>query len=222
MTYHLVGDSTVADGKPGEYPLAGWGGYLAERTQVTVKNWAVGGASTETFLAEGWWRDLLQEVHDGDTLLLQFGHNDEKDPTNLAARGGYADRLRGMVADTRARGAQPILATSVERRTFRGDSVWPSHGDYPNAVRDLAHELDVPLIDLTVFTIWLYEDLGPETSRHLLSNYEPGQYPDWPDGLEDDTHFHEDGARKVAAFVAQSISAIERQGADEPARPRRS
>lgn len=217
MTYHLAGDSTVAP-MTGEGPMSGWGHFLGEFLAAPVRNLAFGGATTESFIASGTWEELLDEVVEGDTVVIQFGHNDQKEPAILAARGGYAQRLQRFVREARGRGARAVLCTSCERRWFDGAAVVPTHGDYPNAVRDLARELDADLIDLTVFTTWLYEDLGDEGSRALLSHYAPGETTDWPDGLTDDTHFRIAGARKVAAFVARSLRAIERRDGDRPAR----
>jgi lysophospholipase L1-like esterase len=216
MTYHLVGDSTVAACPPVEHPMSGWGAHLAPLVDAPVGNRAVGGSTTEDCLREV-WPGLLPEIAAGDTVLIQFGHNDQK-RAHLDARGGYTERLRAMVADVRDRGGAPVLCTSVERRWFEGDRVTPTHRDYPNAVRDLAHELDVPLIDLNAFTTWLYEDLGPDGSVALLCHFAPGEHPHWPDGLDDDTHFHERGARRIAAFVGRSLRAIQRRDGDAPAR----
>lgn len=218
MTYHLAGDSTVAPMKPGEEPMSGWGHALDAFVDAPVRNLAFGGATTESFLASGSWERLLSDVVAGDTVVIQFGHNDQKHPALLASRGGYTDRLRRFVAEARERGAGAVLCTSVERRWFDGEHVVPSHGDYPNAVRDLAHELDVPLIDLTAFTTWLYEDLGDAASAGLLSHYAPGETTAWPEGLADDTHFRLEGAQRIAAFVARSLRAIERLDGGLPAR----
>lgn len=210
MTYHLAGDSTVAACPPAEFPMSGWGALLDAHVDAPVRNLAVGGGTTES-CRETYWPELLAGLAPGDTVLIQFGHNDQKQPELLGARTGYAERLRSMVAEVRAREAQPVLCTSVERRRFVGDRLEPSHGDYPDTVRDLAHELDVPLIDLQVFTSWLYEDLGVEDSRSLLSHYPRGLHRTWPDGLVDDTHFQRRGADKIAAFVGWSLRAIERR-----------
>lgn len=218
MTYHLAGDSTVAPPKPDELPMTGWGSYLEPVVGAPVRNLAFGGATTASFLASGTWETLLAEVAPGDTVVVQFGHNDQKEPELLASRGGYTDRLRRMVTDAAARGATAVLCTSTERRWFDGDRITPTHGDYPNAVRDLGHELDVPVIDLAAFTTWLYEDLGAEASRDLLSHFAPGEHPLWPAGLADDTHFHERGARRIAAFVGWSLRAIERRDGDQPSK----
>jgi len=214
VTYHLAGDSTVAPAKPEELPMTGWGSYIEPVVGAPVRNLAYGGATTESFLADGSWDRLLGGVEPGDTVVIQFGHNDQKNPGLLASRGGYRDRLERMVLQARERGAVAVLCTSTERRWFDGDRVTPTHGDYPNAVRDLAHELDAPLIDLTAFTTWLYEDLGPEASRTLLSHFAPGEHSAWPHGLADDTHFHERGARRIASFVGWSLRAAERRDGD--------
>ncbi|HEX5856560.1 MAG TPA: rhamnogalacturonan acetylesterase [Microbacterium sp.] len=216
MTYHLAGDSTVAACPPEERPMSGWGPHLAPHVDRPVRNLAFGGATTESFLASGSWATLLSGITTGDTVLLQFGHNDQKEPELLAARGGYTERLTVMVAEAEERGADAVLCTSTERRWFAGDRVAPMHGDYPNAVRDLARALDVPLIDLTVFTTWLYEDLGPEASTALLTHFAPGEHELWPDGIADDTHFDEYGAKKIAAFVGRSLRAIQRLDGDRP------
>lgn len=217
MTYHLAGDSTVAP-RTGESPMSGWGHFLGEYVDAPVRNLAFGGATTESFVSSGSWDALISEVGDVDTVVIQFGHNDQKEPGLLDARGGYAARLRRFVSEARERGATAVLCTSCERRWFDGDAITPTHGDYPNAVRDLAVELGTGLIDLNVFTTWLYEDLGDDASRALLSHYAPGETTDWPDGLADDTHFRVEGARKIAAFVARSLRALERRDGDQPAR----
>jgi lysophospholipase L1-like esterase len=217
VTYHLAGDSTVAPMTPGEEPMAGWGECLGQFVDLAVRNLAFGGATTESFIASGRWTQLIEQVGAEDTVLLQFGHNDQKEPMLLASRGGYTDRLQRFVSEVRARDARAILCTPCERRWFVGDTITPTHGDYPNAVRDLAHRVDVPLIDLTAFTTWLYEDLGEGASRSLVSHYAPGETTAWPEGLIDDTHFRLDGARRIAAFISRSIRAIERKdGNQEP------
>ena len=216
MTIHLAGDSTVASAKPDEAPLSGWGGCLGRFVSVPVVNHAVGGATTESFIAEGRWAALLVGVKPGDRVLIQFGHNDQKEPL-LDARGAFRDRLSGFVDDVRDRAAEPILLTSVERRLFEGKRLRPSHGPYPQTVRDLAQERQLGLIDLTVFTTWLYEWLGPDDSRSLFVHVEPGEHAAWPKGNADDTHFRTEGATAIAAYVAQALAALDGLGADQPA-----
>ncbi|UVY84903.1 rhamnogalacturonan acetylesterase [Brachybacterium sp. NBEC-018] len=216
MTYLLAGDSTVAACPPEEAPMSGWGAFLGEHVDAPVVNRAVGGGTTESCLRDV-WPALLDGVADGDTVLLQFGHNDQKQPLTLGARGGYTRRLRRMVEAVHARGGRAVLCTSVERRRFREGRLVPSHGDYPDAVRDLAAELRVPLIDLQGFTAWWYEDLGEAASAGLFCHLAPGESARWPEGLRDDTHFREAGARRIAAFVGRGLRGIERRDGHLPA-----
>jgi lysophospholipase L1-like esterase len=218
MTIHLAGDSTVAPTDHGatsghtEIPLLGWGDELAAFTGDVVRNHAIGGATTESFRAEGRWEALLAELRPGDTVVIQFGHNDQKEPDELAAEGGYTDRLAQFVAEARVNGARPVLATSVERRLFDDDGAlrW-SHGPYPAAVRALGHELDVPVLDLTAFTRWLYGWLGREASAALFPHgaaAAAGLVVD--DALgKDNTHFTTAGARAVARYVGEALASLD-------------
>ncbi|MFI2102855.1 rhamnogalacturonan acetylesterase [Isoptericola sp. NPDC019693] len=229
MTIHLAGDSTVAPTDSGrtsgypEIPLLGWGDELAPFTDQVVRNHAIGGATTASFRAEGRWDALLAELRPGDTVVIQFGHNDQKEPDELAAEGGYTDRLAQFVAEARANGARPVLATSVERRLYDGDARdaalrW-SHGPYPAAVRALGHELDVPVLDLTAFTRWLYGWLGRDASAELFPHgaaAAAGLPVD--DALrKDNTHFTTAGARAVARYVGEALASLEGvHDAEEP------
>ena len=220
MKILLAGDSTVATCPTHEYPMSGWGAQLAQHVHTwgSVHNFAKGGASTESFRAEGLWDALLELAGAGDLVLIQFGHNDQKRP-HLAARTGYAANLRTMVAEVGALGAVPVLCTSVERRHFLAGAVAgaaPAAGarlehsleDYPEVVRELAAELHVPLIDLNSWTRGLYTRLGVEGSKSLFCHFGPGEHAHWPDGLADNTHFHVDGARLVAEHVSSQLTSL--------------
>jgi lysophospholipase L1-like esterase len=212
MTVRLAGDSTVAPPKPDEHPLSGWGGYLHEFVAEPVANYAVGGATTASFIEEGRWADLVADLEPGDTVIIQFGHNDQKARPLADAMAAYRERLTGFVADVRRHGGMPVLATSPERRLFTDDVLRYSHGAYPQLVRDLGRDCDVPVIDLTVFTRWFYTWLGRDDARCLFVHFGPGESEHWPDGVHDDTHFNDHGARALAAFVAHGLDAARRVG----------
>lgn len=202
MKIHLIGDSTVAPGPLDDSGVAGWGAALHEYVDLRVENWAIGGATTASFVAEGRWDAALAAIESGDLVLLEFGHNDQKEPS-LAAEGGYRTNLVAFVAAIRHVGARPVLLTSIERRLFTDDgTLRVSHGPYPRAVRRLAHEEGIDLIDLTVFSRWLYKKLGPEESWRLFGHSNPD------DGSPDNTHFGAAGAREFAAYVAEELRAI--------------
>lgn len=224
MTIHLAGDSTVAPTDHGrtsgraDLPLLGWGDELAGHFEEPVRNFAVGGATTRSFREEGHWDRLTAELRPGDTVVIQFGHNDQKDPDQLAAEGGYRTRLTEFIAETRAAEALPVLATSVERRMFdEAGALRHSHGPYPAAVRTLGRELDVPVIDLTAFTRWLYPWLGEEASAALFVHGAAAAR-----GIEvdealskDNTHFTTAGAAAVAAYVAEALRTLRGVGDDQ-------
>lgn len=105
-----------------------------------------------------------------------------------------------------SRNAQPVLVTPIARRHFdqNGDLV-DTHEVYSELTREVAQSQNVPLIDMDLKSQELLITLGPEKSRFLYNHLEPGQNPNYPNGLEDDTHFNELGARKMAELVLEGI-----------------
>lgn len=209
---HLAGDSTMAD-KPVDppNPERGWGQLLPRyfREPAMIVNHAQNGRSTKSFIAEGRWQTLVDALRPGDWAIIQFGHNDQKveDPTRYAGPdGGFRDNLRRFVQEVRAKGATPILAPPVARRRWNetGELV-DTHGAYPEAVRAVATELNVPLLELNRLTTELEQGHGVEGSKRLHLWIPAGVYTRKPDGYQDDTHYSEYGADRVAALAVQEI-----------------
>jgi pectinesterase len=212
---HLVGDSTMADKANLDYPERGWGQALRAwmRPPWRLINHAVNGRSTKSFRTLGDWQRTLDQVHAGDWVLIEFGHNDEKraDPARYADPAtDYPENLRAFVREVRAKGAHPVLATPVVRRDWddRGQLV-NTHGAYPAAVRAVAAEDQVPLLDLEALTRELVTKLGPEKSKGLYQVFAPGEHPLLPDGKTDNTHFRPAGARDVAALAVGEIRRLQ-------------
>jgi pectinesterase len=210
-TLFLAGDSTMADKPNPDHPERGWGQLLRELVLPPLKldNRAVNGRSTKSFRDEGHWEAILEALKPGDWVLIQFGHNDEKqaDPTRFTApEGEYRANLERFVHETRGRGANPILATPIVRRRFGPDGTFQdSHGDYPRAMRAVAIAEGVPLLEMEDATRELVRGLGPEGSKALFLHFAPGAHPLLPEGLADDTHLSEQGARKVAELARREI-----------------
>ncbi len=209
---HLVGDSTMADKPPlPVFPERGWGQLLREFMQEPARlvNHAANGRSTRRFVDEGRWAHLLTQLTAGDFVIIQFGHNDQKDddPRRYApAQTDFKAFLRSFIADVLAKGATPILATSVARRKFGKDGrVVQTLADYPQALRDVAAETGVALIDMNVLTTEQIQALGPEASKALFMHIPPGRYDALPQGRVDDTHYVEEGARATAALAVQAL-----------------
>ena len=206
---YLAGDSTMAI-KQLDLPERGWGMALNGlfKDAAMIQNHAVNGRSTRSFIDEGRWARLVAALQPGDFVLIQFGHNDEKveDPlrgTDPATT--FRDNLRRFIREVRAKQASPILATPVARRKFDKDGkLQPTHGAYPDAIRTVAAEEKVPLLDLEHATSAWLTSVGDEPSKKFFMWIAPGAHPLIPGGRKDDTHFVEAGAVHVAGLaVAQ-------------------
>ncbi|MED2943396.1 rhamnogalacturonan acetylesterase [Bacillus swezeyi] len=207
VAVYLAGDSTAADCPPHEAPMAGWGQLLPLyfTSEAKIVNLAKGGASSNRFITEGRLDDIAGRLAEGDYVLIQFGHNDQKaygtDPFT-----SYQAHLARYVKAVRAKQAFPVFVTPVHRRYFdENGSVVNTLGDFPKAMIELAENLDVPLIDLWSKTKALYESFGIEGSKRLFVHFLPNEHPHYPDGIEDNTHFSENGARQIAKLVTEGI-----------------
>ncbi len=210
----LIGDSTAAEYKEFDRPLNGCGQKLNLffNENVVIHNFAVSGSSTKRFRDNLMWKKVYECLHGGSYLFIQFGHNDEKmDSTRHAAAGGaYNDNLKRYIIEARSKGAIPILLTPISRRKFDNEGhIINTHGEYPAEMKQVALEMNVPLIDLTDLTKTLIESYGVEESKILFRWVEPGEYPAYPDGMKDNTHLTSLGAEEVSKLVAEEIKKID-------------
>ena len=201
-TLYLAGDSTVTD--QGTAPSASWGQMLPRffGADVVIANHAESGESLKAFVTESRLDKLLSTLKSGDWVMIQFGHNDQKvqwPQTYVEAATTYRSWLRTYIAEIRRRGAAPILVTSPERRNFdAAGHIVPTLGDYPDAVRAIAREESVALIDLNSMSISFYEALGPEVSPRAFA-----------DEGRDSTHHNEYGAYALARMVVEGLRAAD-------------
>ena len=201
-TLYLAGDSTVADQAAAS--AASWGQMLPRffAPRIAVANHAESGETLKSFVTALRLEKLLANLRPGDWVMIQFGHNDQKPQwpqTYVEAATTYRSWLRVYLAEVRRHGATPILVTSPERRNFDGAGhIVPSHGDYPRAVREVAAEEDVALIDLEDMTRRFYEALGAGRAARAFAD----------DG-RDRTHHDEYGARSLARMVVEGIRAAD-------------
>lgn len=215
-TIYLIGDSTMADKAISTYPETGWGmafKYYFDST-IIVDNRAQNGRSTRTFVEEGRWKDVLSVLKKGDYVLIQFGHNDEvATKRSYTPPAQYISFLKQFIKDSKSKGAFPVLITPVTRRSFTktqtgADSLIDTHKVYGQLVRQVAKAQQVPLIDLEKLSMDLLSKFGAKNSALLYNHLTAGENPHYPKGHEDNTHFNELGARKMAEIV---INAIARQ-----------
>jgi len=219
-TVFLAGDSTMAEKLPEKRPETGWGEMLQahlDPTRVQVDNRARNGRSTRTFIEEGRWQAILDSLQPGDYVFIQFGHNDgsEEKKDRYTPPAQYRENLLRFVNEVRAMDAHPVLFTPVMRRRFdENGNFFDAHGAYPGLVRSVAKEMRVPLIDMHRDSGALLLELGPEASKSLYLILAPGESPNYPEGLEDNTHFSPEGASVMAAMAVQAIRHSQMELAD--------
>jgi len=191
-TIFIAGDSTVTD--QGSPPWAGWGQMmpLLFKPGVATANYADSGESAGSF-AHSFLPKIWGVIRSNDFLFVQFGHNDEKGYDTTT----YTNYLATYISGARQRGALPVLITPVERRRFDSDgNALDTHGSYPGAMRQLAADQGVPLIDLQASSKAYFQYLGPEGTKQVF-NYAPG--------YADNTHFQEYGGVQIARLVVEGI-----------------
>jgi lysophospholipase L1-like esterase len=197
-TLYLAGDSTVSD--QAVAPNASWGQFLTRyfRDDVAVANHAESGETLKSFVTEQRFDKLLGVLRAGDWVMLQFGHNDQKaqwPQTYVDALSTYRSWLRTYIAEIRRRDATPMLVTSPERRNFDTEGrIRPTLAEYAQAMRIVAREEKVALIDLNLLSVRLYEALGPAVAPRAFA-----------DGGDDKTHHNDYGARQLARAVIEGL-----------------
>jgi len=215
-TIYTIGDSTMADKiKPNENPETGWCQVLPsffDLNTIIIDNRAVNGRSTKSFIKEKRWDSVYNSLKKGDFVFIQFGHNDAKvaDSTRYTnSHTTYRHNLIRFVTEARAKGAIPILFSSIARRNFNEQGVLiGTHGDYPLAMRLVAQEYQVPFIDLEYFSELLEQTYGPEKSKELHLHFKAGEHPYYPEGKSDDTHLSRKGAAEIATIAVRELKKL--------------
>jgi lysophospholipase L1-like esterase len=180
---------------------------------ITVANHAIGGRSSRSFIEQGRLAAIHQVIRPGDYLFVQFGHNDAtaSRPDRYTPPADYKEYLRrDYIRATRARGATPIVVTPVSRRDYN-----PSTGKfkvsfpaYVDAAKAVAAEEKVPLVDLSALSRAYLDSIGVEASKGIFLWLNPGQYPNFPNGVQDNTHFQEKGAIQMARLVSEEVAKL--------------
>jgi lysophospholipase L1-like esterase len=217
VTVYLAGDSTMAEKLPERRPETGWGEALQKffkEGEVRIENHAQNGRSTKSFIAEGRWQAIVDKLKKGDYVFIQFGHNDEsKDKGDrYTPPDEFRKNLIKFITEVRMKKAIPVLLTPVMRRRFDKDGkFYDTHGEYPDIVRAVAVENKVALLDMHRQSETVIKQYGVEGSRKLFLQLAPAENPNYPKGVEDNTHFSPLGAdimasRAVAAMRDQKLA----------------
>ncbi|GHV57271.1 hypothetical protein FACS1894182_05680 [Bacteroidia bacterium] len=226
----MAGDSTMAnkplykpvkDPKTGEispeaFPERGWGMLLPEffSDNAVIENYARNGRSSKTFIEEGLWNKIISDLQKGDYVIIQFGHNDSsvEKKERYTPPEDYKKNLNKFVDETRAKGGIPILCTSVARRKYENGKIVNTHGVYVDLVKEVAKEKKVPIVDMFASTSAWLNEAGEESSKGFFMHIPAGVNRNFPDGLTDNTHYVEAGARKAASLFVEDIERQNIQG----------
>ena len=205
---YMIGDSTMAIKEIKAYPETGWGMPFSIFFDSTVTdNRAKNGRSTRTFIEEGLWKPVFDNLQEGDYVFIQFGHNDEvSTKKSFTTEEEFKNNLARYIVESQSKKAIPILLTPVARRKFDSTGhIAGTHDVYSELVRLVAKKYNVPLIDHDRKSQALLQQLGVRSSELMFNHLNPGEHPNYPDGKIDDTQFSEVGARMMAQIVLKEI-----------------
>ena len=208
-TVFLCGNSTVVD--QANEPYASWGQMVPRffNEEVAFANYAESGLTAKTFIGDKRLDKIMTQIKEGDYLLFEFGHNDQKE--HFSGSGAYysfAYYLKQFIDKARSKGARPILVTPTCRRRFEGGKVKNTHGDYPQAIRDIAARENLPVIDLQEMTMTMLNAVGEAESKAMYVHYPMGTFECQTKELKDDTHFSTFGAYEVAKCVVEGMKKL--------------
>ena len=209
-TIFLCGNSTVVDQE--DEPWASWGQMITRwfGPQVAIANFAESGLSCTTFLAQLRLDKILSQLKKGDYVMVEFGHNDEKEKkVGDGAWYSYSRNLKIFADRVKAAGGNIIFCTPTARRFFKDGRIENTHGDYPEAMKTVAGREQVPVIDLTRMSTTFYETLGEEGSKKALVHYPANTFPNQEKALADNTHFNPYGAWEIAKMVVMGLKQIQ-------------
>lgn len=209
-TLWLCGNSTVVDQ---DYePWASWGQMITRwfTDEVAVANYAESGETATSFIAAGRLKKIVSLMKEGDYIYMEFGHNDQKEKRpGSGAFYNYVYALKQFVDEALAKGVTPIFVTPTQRRSFDKDGkIQETHANYPEAMRWVAKDLDVPLIELHEMTRAFFETLGVEGSKRALVHYPAKTYPGQQSAFEDNTHFNPYGAFEISKMIVEGMKLL--------------
>jgi lysophospholipase L1-like esterase len=221
--FYIIGDSTVKNGDgTGKNNQMGWGTVITpffDTTKIDVRNHAIGGRSSRTFITDGRWDKILETLKKGDYVIMQFGHNDASPLDDTArARGtikgigddsteiynpirktkevvhSYGWYMRRYVRETKAKGAIPIMCSLIPRENWKDGKIIRSADSYALWAKQIAEQEGAYFIDLNELIAAKYEEMGEEEVHKFFP--------------ADHTHTDLEGAKLNATIVAAELKRI--------------
>ncbi len=210
QTVFLAGNSTVVD--QAQEPYAAWGQMIPrffKPEKIAIANHAESGESLRSFWAEKRLEKILSVLKPNDYVFIEFAHNDQKQK-DLQPFVGYKELLKRYIQSVREKGGKPVLVTSMHRRNFdNAGKIINTLGDFPEAMRQVAKEENIPLIDLNALSKTLWESLGPKESEKAFVHVTAGSLPGVTKDIHDNTHFSNYGAYLLAQCIVNGIKSAQ-------------
>lgn len=214
----IIGDSTVCNYGSSDYPKTGWGQVLHQffnAGSITVNNRAIGGRSSRSFYEEERWANILSNLGSGEYVFIQFGHNDRdfSKAQRYTDSTQYKEYLRKYVNESREKGAIPVFVSPMNMNAWNGANVrevfCEGANNYRGAMLNVSKELGVPFIDLEKKSVALQKRMGANyCAKFIYLGLDANEYPNFPNGSNDGTHFQEMGANFMAKFVCEGIAEL--------------
>jgi lysophospholipase L1-like esterase len=215
---YIIGDSTVCNYAASAYPWTGWGQIMPaffNTANLSFSNNAIGGRSSRSFYLQGRWTPIKNALNPGDYVFIQWGHNDRDytDTTRYTSVADYKIYLTMYCNDTKAKGAIPVLISPMVLNAWTGTTmrnVFTENGNnYRGAMLEVATALNVAFVDLNMKSWNLYKTYGANfNQRFIYKGFVPGEYPNYPAGITDGTHFQEMGAICNARMIVEGIGEL--------------
>ena len=216
FTIHVAGDSTVQTYKDSAYPQTGWGqviGYFFDGARVKVNNAALGGRSSRTFIEEGRLDGIMKAAQKGDYLFVQFGHNDRdySKPERYVEPSQFSGYIQKFVDEGKKKGVNVILVSPMNLNGSRNVfSTGSNNYDARGMMQKIATNSKIPFVDLNMKAYNLYnttyKNIPDYVTRYLYKKLEKGEYPNYPDGVNDGTtHFQEMGSMGHAQLICEEL-----------------
>ena len=216
FSIYVVGDSTVQTYKDNVYPQTGWGqvlGYFFDAARVKVNNYAIGGRSSRTFIEEGRLDEVKGKLQKGDFLFVQFGHNDRdySKEARYVKPEDFPGYIQKYVDAAQAKGANAILISPMNLNGSRNVfSTGSNNYDARGMMQTVAKNNKIPFVDLNMKSYntynTTYKNIPDYVTRYLYKKLEKGEYPNFPDGVNDGTtHFQEMGSMGHAQMICEEL-----------------
>ena len=216
FTIHVVGDSTVQTYKDNAYPQTGWGqviGYFFDGARVKVNNAALGGRSSRTFIEEGRLDGVINSAQKGDYLFVQFGHNDRdySKSARYVEPSQFPGYIQKYVDAGQKKGMNVILISPMNLNGSRNVfSTGSNNYDARGMMQTVAKNNKIPFVDLNMKSYntynTTYKSMPDYVTRYLYKKLEKGEYPNYPDGVNDGTtHFQEMGSMGHAQMICEEL-----------------